>query len=491
MKKSSGLYISIFISTVAVLFLPDMLQAASEMKIPNIIGNVNNPYSLPESGEPGFWLSTAIGLAAGLLSSAIGAGGGLVVVPALMSAGISGVYAIGSEIFRLFIFSSIQSMRMGINKRINYMLALYLMAGTTIGGFGGYKLSKTVFLADPAGSDVFISSMIILWLAVYSFIIVPEFRESAHQYALEILKKEKEAESREVAVQVESPDKENKDESKEGETEKKKGENSEKENTAEQTEEPEKAEFEDDLYPDEEPWPIARTMRTIKLPPYIKFPGTIKDQSEDDLEPAIMRRGGMEDLPEQSESKPAYDRIPVIPPVLLAMAGGFFMALTGSGGVILSFTILTKGFGCVAALVAGTDLARLAISTGILSMGTYGLDGLINIYCITGLIFGTSTGLHLGSKALKHIQPYRVKGLTALLVISVMLNRLLALPALLNKSGASIPHGIASTLSQSGTWIMFIGMATFCGWFIYAFGTGFVESLTPPDKRTDQQENGK
>ena len=504
MKKSSGLSLFFFLFAVSFLLFPDLLGAETDIKIPDIIGNVNNPYILPESGEPGFWLSAAIGLAAGMLSSSIGAGGGLIVVPALMSAGIAGVYAIGSEIFRLFIFSTIQSIRMGINKRINYLMALYLMIGTTLGGLGGYKLSKAVFLADPAGSDVFISSMIILWLLVYSFIIVPEFRESSHEYALEMLRKEKGEQEDNSAVQIDQPKQETESEKSED------GENTDagnkeeggiKNETKPEIEDPGqinnqttgKAELEDDLYPDEEPWPIARTMRTIKFPPYIKFPGTIKDkQEEDTLEPAIMRRGAMDDLKEnEQEERPDYDRIPVIPAVLLSTVGGFFMALTGSGGVILSFTILTKAFGCVAALVAGTDLGRLAISSGVLSMGTYGLDGLINIYCITGLVFGTMTGLHLGSKALLHILPYRVKGLISLLVISVILNRILALPALLIKSGASIPHGLASTLAQSGDWIMLIGTTTFCGWLIYSFGLGFLESLTPPEERTDQQEAKK
>ncbi|CCO25307.1 TSUP family transporter [Maridesulfovibrio hydrothermalis] len=483
MKYPSARYLLILLFAALPLLIPELLSANSNIKLPDIIGNINNPYILPDGGGPGFFLSAAIGMVAGLLSSAIGAGGGLIVVPALMTAGISGIYAIGSEIFRLFIFSTIQSIRMGFNKRINYLMAIYLTIGTTIGGYGGYVLTKTVFFADPAGSDVFISSMIIFWLIIYSFIIIPEFREAAHEYALELLKKEKGEKEADAAIQMEQPTPPATETGTEN-----KNTNGEKENTAEETEETKveealpKAQFEDELYPDEKPWEIAKTIRTMKLPPYIKFPGTIKSGEDDELEPADIRRAGRNQDLDTQEEEQKYDRIPIIPAVLLSVVGGFFMAMTGSGGVILSFTILTKGFGCVAALVAGTDLARLALASGTLTLGAFGLNGFINIYCITGLIFGTTTGLHLGSKSLKHIQPYRVKGLISLLVISVILNRILALPQQLNKSGASIPAGITDALGQSGMYILIIGAAIFSGWLIFAFISGVLESLKPAEK---------
>ncbi|WP_320169197.1 TSUP family transporter [Maridesulfovibrio sp.] len=481
MKTSSGLFLSVLLLVAAVLFLPDISGAADLARVPNLIGNVNNPYVLPDSGEPGFWFSAVVGLAAGLLSASIGAGGGLIVVPALMSTGISGIYAIGSEIFRLFIFSFIQSIRLGIRRSINYVTAVILTAGTMIGGLAGYSVSKTVFLADPAGSDVFISSMIVLWLVVYSFILVPEFREAAREYALEQLRKEKEEQDGRAAIRIDNsaPD------------EKGIAEGSDSE-AAEKEKQPEKGvkeetQFEDEQYPDEEPWPIARTMRTLKFPPYVRFPGTVRDE-QDDLEKALSggRDSGAADLDHADDSK--YERIPAIPVMLMSVVGGFFMALTGSGGVVLSFTLLTKGFGCVAALVAGTDLARLAVSCGALSMSTYGLDGFINIYCITGLVFGTSTGVHLGSKALQHILPYQAKGLASLLVISVMLNRVLALPGLLNKAGAGLPSGLAGALEQSGNWILLIGAATFCGWFLFCFARGIAQSLTPPVEPEKKEE---
>ncbi|WP_320176342.1 TSUP family transporter [Maridesulfovibrio sp.] len=493
MKKPSGRHIFLLISAAFLLLCPLLLHAA-DFKIPAYLGRANNPYILPDADGPGFFQCTAIGLVTGMLSAVIGAGGGLLVVPALMTAGVSGIYAVGSEILRLFIFSTIQSLRMSINRRIKYTLALIMTVGTLLGGLAGYTLCKKIFIADPAGNDVFISSMIALWLIVYSFIIIPDFREAAQKYALELLRKEQEKNREQDAIntQASPPAAQPKSEEKKPEGEAKEGTEEQAQPQKEKVPEPEPApepepQFEDELYPDEEPWEIARSMRNMKLPPYIKFPSTLKEAETDDLEPAVMRRDGEEPDLDKAGEEDKTESIPVLPIFFLTVVGGFFMAMTGSGGVILTFTVMTKGFACVAALVAGTDLARLALSTGGLSMSTYGLNGFINIYCITGLVFGTITGLHIGSKSLKNILPYRVKGLVALLVVSVIINRILAIPALLRKAGASIDPGLVSTFNSSGSYILLIGAGIFGGWMLFAFLGGVYKALQPVEELEEKK----
>ncbi|WP_419780479.1 TSUP family transporter [Maridesulfovibrio sp.] len=493
MYKSSARSIVLFSAALfmlcAMLFPTDLIWAA-DIKIPEYIGRANNPYILPDGSGPGFFQCAAIGLVTGMLSAAIGAGGGLLVVPALMTAGVSGIYAVGSEMFRMFIFSTIQSIRMGANKRIKYILALIMSLGTVIGGLGGYALNKMIFIADPAGNDIFISSIIALWLIIYAFIIIPDFRDDAHKYALELLRKEKEEQNKAEAINsAPEPPPEKKPEKNEEEKpeDKQKGEAAKEKDASPTTKEqktkakpdPEpEPQFEDELYPDEEPWEIARSLRSMKLPPYMEFPSTFKKDDEDKLEPAELRRDG-EDPGLESEDQDTQERIPILPIFVITMVGGFFMSITGTGGAIMTFTLMTKGFACVAALVAGTDLARLAISTGGLTLGAYGLNGFINIYCITGLVFGTISGLHLGSKGLKNILPYRVKGLVSLLVISVIINRILALPALLRKAGANIDPGLVATFDSSGTYILLIGALIFGGWILFAFLNGIYQSLQP------------
>ncbi|SDK85668.1 Sulfite exporter TauE/SafE [Maridesulfovibrio ferrireducens] len=480
MKYISDKRLLILCFTLLALLIPISGLCEEVLKAPDIIGNTNNPYILPDGSGPGFLISAAIGLVAGMLSSSIGAGGGFIVVPALMTAGISGIYAVGSEIFRLFLFSTIEAVRMGFHKRINYTFALILTAGTTVGGLAGFALSSNVFLADPAGNDVFISSMIILWLIVYSFIIVPDFREASHKYALALLRKQNAEKEKEAAVQMNSAETETKQVATEDGVLAAKP--SPKEPDSEKNEIDQSAFI---SFPDEEPWEIARTIRTMKFPPYVNFPGTVKDDVEElELAPTGAEadpKDAAQQLADLADGQP-YSKIPVIPALILATLGGFFMALTGSGGIILSFTILTRGFGCVAAMVAGTDLLGLAASSGVLTFGTFGLKGFINIYCITGLIFGTMTGIHLGGKAIRSIEPYRIKGLVSLLVISVIINRLLSLPGELRKSGASISHNLTTTLDQSALYIMIIGMVIFCGWLFYSLTADILSTIRPPKK---------
>ena len=49
-----------------------------------------------------FIASIFIGLAAGLVTGCIGAGGGFIITPALMSAGIKGILAVGTDLFHIF-----------------------------------------------------------------------------------------------------------------------------------------------------------------------------------------------------------------------------------------------------------------------------------------------------------------------------------------------------------------------------------------------------
>jgi hypothetical protein len=49
-----------------------------------------------------FLVSIAIGLCAGLITGCIGAGGGFIITPALMAAGVKGILAVGTDLFHIF-----------------------------------------------------------------------------------------------------------------------------------------------------------------------------------------------------------------------------------------------------------------------------------------------------------------------------------------------------------------------------------------------------
>ena len=49
-----------------------------------------------------FLISIGIGVAAGLITGCIGAGGGFIITPALMAAGVKGILAVGTDMFHIF-----------------------------------------------------------------------------------------------------------------------------------------------------------------------------------------------------------------------------------------------------------------------------------------------------------------------------------------------------------------------------------------------------
>lgn len=49
-----------------------------------------------------FGASILVGLCAGLITGCIGAGGGFIIAPALMSAGVKGILAVGTDLFHIF-----------------------------------------------------------------------------------------------------------------------------------------------------------------------------------------------------------------------------------------------------------------------------------------------------------------------------------------------------------------------------------------------------
>jgi hypothetical protein len=69
--------------------------------IPDILGG-KKAYSPAFYSNGIFIVSILIGLGAGLITGCIGAGGGFIIAPALMSAGIKGILAVGTDLFHIF-----------------------------------------------------------------------------------------------------------------------------------------------------------------------------------------------------------------------------------------------------------------------------------------------------------------------------------------------------------------------------------------------------
>jgi hypothetical protein len=104
-----------------------------------------------------FLVSIAIGLCAGLITGCIGAGGGFIITPALMAAGVKGILAVGTDLFHIFakaIMGTVIHKKLG---NVSGKLAAAFLVGSAGGTFIGGYINKALFNIDPLLSDTFIS----------------------------------------------------------------------------------------------------------------------------------------------------------------------------------------------------------------------------------------------------------------------------------------------------------------------------------------------
>ncbi|NOZ02492.1 MAG: sulfite exporter TauE/SafE family protein [Deltaproteobacteria bacterium] len=113
-----------------------------------------------------FIASILIGLGAGLITGCIGAGGGFVIAPALMSAGIKGILAVGTDLFHIFakaIMGSVIHRKMG---NVNVWLAVIFVGGAVIGATTGGVLNRILYDINPVLSDTFITTIYVIMLGL-------------------------------------------------------------------------------------------------------------------------------------------------------------------------------------------------------------------------------------------------------------------------------------------------------------------------------------
>ncbi|MFH0813209.1 MAG: sulfite exporter TauE/SafE family protein [Pseudomonadota bacterium] len=131
-----------------------------------------------------FLLSILIGFCAGLITGCIGAGGGFIITPALMAAGVKGILAVGTDLFHIFAKAIMGSVLHGRLGNVSVKLAIAFLVGS-IGGstLGGY-LQKVVYAKDPILSDAFLSIIYALILGLLSWYGVSDFLKKRKQFRI-------------------------------------------------------------------------------------------------------------------------------------------------------------------------------------------------------------------------------------------------------------------------------------------------------------------
>ena len=129
-----------------------------------------------------FIVSILIGLGAGLITGCIGAGGGFIIAPALMSAGIKGILAVGTDLFHIFakaIMGSVIHRKLG---NVSVPLAVVFLLGAILGATVGGLLNRWLYEINPVLSDAFITTIYALmlgFLGAYAMLDFLHARKSA------------------------------------------------------------------------------------------------------------------------------------------------------------------------------------------------------------------------------------------------------------------------------------------------------------------------
>lgn len=126
-----------------------------------------------------FMVSMAVGLAAGLITGCIGAGGGFIITPALMAAGVKGILAVGTDLFHIFakaIMGTTVHKKLG---NVSVSLAVAFLVGSGGGTFIGGYINKTLYNKDPLLSEAFISAVYAVLLGFLGFYALIDFIKSS------------------------------------------------------------------------------------------------------------------------------------------------------------------------------------------------------------------------------------------------------------------------------------------------------------------------
>ena len=163
---------------LGLLLLPVFLGGvcfadAVSSHMPSFIGS-KSAYGPSHYTNVIFGASILVGICAGLITGCIGAGGGFIIAPALMSVGVKGILAVGTDLFHIFakaIMGSVLHRKLG---NISISLAITFLIGAIVGSTTGGWLNRLLYDKNPVLSDMFITLVYVLLLAFLSFYAVSD-----------------------------------------------------------------------------------------------------------------------------------------------------------------------------------------------------------------------------------------------------------------------------------------------------------------------------
>ncbi|WP_347488353.1 sulfite exporter TauE/SafE family protein [Desulfoscipio sp. XC116] len=168
--------ILLFVMLLPIL-IPAIAHAAGGAGLPEIIGGKSS-YGPSFYNPTIFYGSILVGICAGLITGCIGAGGGFIITPALMSMGVKGIMAVGTDQFHIFakaIMGTVVHKKLG---NVHVGLAIAFLAGSMLGVTGGGMLNRALFNFNPVLSGFVISLVYVIMLGFLGIYAMTDFFRS-------------------------------------------------------------------------------------------------------------------------------------------------------------------------------------------------------------------------------------------------------------------------------------------------------------------------
>ena len=160
------------LAILALLILPiivvGVVSVAYADSLPEILGG-KKAYAPAVDSIGIFIASIFVGLVAGLITGCIGAGGGFIIAPAMMSIGVKGILAVGTDLFHIFakaIMGSVLHRKLG---NVCVPLAVVFLVGAIGGATLGGLVNRFLYNKNPVLSDAFITTVYVFMLGFLGF----------------------------------------------------------------------------------------------------------------------------------------------------------------------------------------------------------------------------------------------------------------------------------------------------------------------------------
>ncbi|MEM0203652.1 MAG: sulfite exporter TauE/SafE family protein [Archaeoglobaceae archaeon] len=163
-----------YFAVILLALLPIVILTASAETLPKTLGG-KEAYAPVHSTLEMLAMSIFIGFIAGLVTGCIGVGGGFIITPALMSVGVKGILAVGTDQFHIFTKSIMGTV---VHKKLGNVcvaLALVFVVGTVTGATVGGTINRAIYYANPILSDIFINIVYVLILGFLGFFALSDY----------------------------------------------------------------------------------------------------------------------------------------------------------------------------------------------------------------------------------------------------------------------------------------------------------------------------